>query len=221
MNVNTITGFINGTKRGQLPSLVLASVTETAVPVNTDTGTTPAILSIPLQTAVLGSSTGLGPNGNSAILVPSGGSSMSIPDGINAPYFNSSSFDLSRPFNIRLIGTATSVTGTSNGPTFKLYQGGVVTGTAFASQAIVAATTAAIRFYINVACYWDATSQNLSGVISGNYSVAGTTSLITIAALTSIGSLTSPSALSFVPSVTWGAAAGGTLNVSEFSIEQV
>lgn len=223
-NTNTIVGFIGGTKRGQIQPLTLTAVTETAFPLTTDTGTTAAVIAIPLQTAVLGSSNGLGPNSNPAILVPPGGSLQSIPDGINAPYFNSSSFDVSRPFNVRIIGTAASLVGTTNGPTLKLYQGtagSVLGGTAFATQAIASATTANIRFYLNVACYWDSVSQVLAGVLSGNYTVAGTTTVIANTALTSVTALTSPAALSFVPSVTWGNAVGGTLTVAELSIEQI
>lgn len=224
MNTNTIAGFVGGSKRNQIQPLTLTAVTETALPLTTDTGTTTAIIAVPLQNAVLGSSSGLGPNGNSSILVPPGGSINSIPDGINAPYFNSSSFDFSRPFNVRLIGTAASLAGSSNGPTFKVYQGttaAVLGGTAFATQAIVSASGSNIRFYLNIACYWDSVSQVLAGVLSGNYTVAGTTTAIANTALTSVTGLTAPSALSFVPSITWGNAVGGTLTVSELSMEQV
>lgn len=224
MNANTISGFIGGTKRGQIPSQTLATVTETAIPINTDAGTTAVVIAVPLQTAVLGSSTSLGPNGNGAILVPPGGAGYAVPDAINAPYFNSASFDLSRPFNVRLIGIAASAVGSANGPTFKLYQGtsaSVLGGTAFASQAIASATATNIRFYLNVACYWDSTSQVLAGVLSGNYTVAGVTTAIANTALTSVTTLATPAALSFVPSVTWGNAVGGTLTLAEISIEQV
>lgn len=225
MNLNTIAGYVGGTKRNQIPSLVLAAVTETALPLNTDTGTTAALLAVPTQTAILGSTNGLGVNGNASILVPPGGATNSIPDGANAPYFNSSSFDSGRPFILKLYGTGAAVTGGGNSLIVKIYQGTSATlgsDTIFVTgPTIAAATTGNIRFTISVQCKWDSTSNTLSGVVSGDYMYAGTNTLITTATATVITGLTSPASLSFLPSITWGNAAGGTINVSEWSIEQV
>ena len=225
MNVNTIAGYINGTKRNQIQTLTLASTVETALPLTTDTGTTSAILAVPQQTAILGSSNGLGPNGNAAILVPPYGVGNNIPDGVNAPYFNSSSFDLGRPFTIKLIGTGSAAANAGNTLTIKIYQGTSATlgsNTLFATpmSAIATASAANLRFYLSLTCFWDSTTQILTAQQSGSYLYNGTNTLISATAVTALTGVTTSSALSFVPSVTWGNAVGGVISVSEFSLEQ-
>lgn len=226
MNINTLNGYIGGTKRNQIPTLTLAAVTETALPLNTDTGTTSALLALPLQNAILGSSNGLGPNGNPAILVPPFGPGNNIPDGVNAPYFNSSSFDSARPFTLKLYGVATVVTNAANSLQFKIYQGtntAIGSDTSFMSlTAFAAVTTGNLQFDINVRCQWDSTSQSLAGIVSGSwfYSVGSAKTIIASAATSVITTLATPSTLSFLPSVTFGNAAGGTVSVSEWSVEQ-
>jgi len=224
MNSNTIAGFSSGTKRNQIPTLTLAAVTETALPVNTDTGTTSALLAVPLQTAIVGSNTSLSINSNPAIITK-GLQFYGAPDGSTAPYFNSSSFDSARPFTLQLGGVATVVTGAGNSLQFKIYQGTSATigsDTIFATVgAFTAATTGNLQFDITVRCQWDSVSQSLTGVLSGSWFYSGgTKNIITTAVTSVITSLTTPSALSFLPSVTFGAAAGGTVSVSEWSIEQ-
>lgn len=225
-NVNTILCYNNGTKRGQIPTQTLAAITETAISVTTDTGTTPAFLAVPLQNAILGSTNGIGVNGNAAILVPPFGTGNNIPDGVQAPYFNSSSFDAGRPFTLRFIALGTAAANAGNTLTVKIYQGTSATlgsDTLFSTpiSAVATATAANLRLFIQIQCYWDSTSQLLTGSLSGNYTYNGTTTLITSAALAPITALTSPSALSFLPSITWGNAVGGTISVSEWSMEQV
>jgi hypothetical protein len=225
VNVNTIAGYINGTKRNQIQTLTLASTVETALPLTTDTGTTSAILAVPQQTAILGSSNGLGPNGNAAILVPPYGVGNNIPDGVNAPYFNSSSFDLGRPFTIKLIGTGSAAANAGNTLTIKIYQGTSATlgsNTLFATpmSAIATASAANLRFYLSLTCFWDSTTQILTAQQSGSYLYNGTNTLISATAVTALTGVTTSSALSFVPSVTWGNAVGGVISVSEFSLEQ-
>lgn len=226
MNINTITGFIGGTKRNQIPSQALAAVTETAISLNTDTGTTSALLALPLQNAILGSTNGLGVNGNPAILVPPFGPGNNIPDGVNSPYFNSSSFDSGRPFTLRLFGTGSAAANAGNTLTVKIYQGTSATigsDTAFvtAISALATASAANLRFDISVRCQWDSTSNTLTGVLSGSTLYNGTAALLTTATATVLTSLTAPSVLSFLPSITWGNAVGGTINVSEWSIDQI
>lgn len=226
MNSNTILGYINGTKRGQIPAFTLTSVTETLLPAATDTGTAPAFIAVPQQNAILGATNGLGPNGNAAILVQPFGVVNNTPDGNNAPYYNSGSFDLGRPFVLKLIGTAVSVAGASNALTVKIYNGTSATlgsNTIFTTPitALAAVTAVNLRFYVSVTCFWDSVSQTLTGNISGQTVDAGTSALIAAATTSTITGLTSPAALSFVPSITWGAANGGTVNISEWSLEQI
>jgi hypothetical protein len=225
-NINTIAAFVGGTKRNQIPSLVLAAVTETALPLNTDTGTTAALLAVPLQTAILGSTNGTGVNGNAAILVPPFGPGNNIPDGVNAPYFNSSSFDSGRPFTLRLIGTGSAAANAGNTLSIKIYQGTSATlgsDTPFVTaipNTFTTVTAATLRFDIAVRCQWDSTSNTLTGVLSGSTLYNGTAALIATATAAVITTLATPSVLSFLPSITWGNAVGGTINIGEWSLEQ-
>jgi hypothetical protein len=224
MNFNTITGYVNGTKRNQIPTLTLAATTETAIPVTTDSGTTSAILAVPTQTAIVGSSNPLGVNANAALLGGSLGE-FAQPLGTNRPYFNSDSFDLARPFSIRLVGIGSAAANAGNTLTVKIYQGTSATlgsDTLFATpiSAVATASAANLRFDITVRCYWDSTSNTLAGVFSGNYTYNSTTTAIANTAVTTLSSISSVASLSFLASVTWGNAVGGVIKVSEFSISQ-
>lgn len=225
MNANTIFGFVNGTKRNQIPTLTLAAVTETAIPVTTDSGTTAALLAVPTQTAVVGSSNPLGVNANAALLAGALGAQFQQA-GTNRPYFNSDSFNASRPFSLRLIGTGTAAANAGNTLTVKIYQGTSATlgsDTLFSTplSAVATASAASLRFDITIRCYWDSTSNTLNGQVSGNYTYNNVSALVTTAMVTTLTSVSAVSALSFVPSITWGNAVGGTISVSEWSIEQL
>jgi len=216
-NVNTINVIGNGTKRNQIPSYTI-STTETAFAVTTDTGTNPLTIAVPLQNAILGSSNGNGPNGNAAILVPPFGPGNNIPDGVNAPYFNSSSFDLGRPFNVRLIGTCAN--GAGGITTVYIYCGAsTVVGTAgnrIASIAIPISTTG--NFYLTAQVRWDATTAAVSGYYSGQ--VANGTP-VGATALTNAVAAAAPANLTFVASAVGAAGATGTIQLAEFSLEQI
>lgn len=216
-NVNTITALTNGTKRNQIPSFTI-STTETAFSLTTDTGTTPLTIAVPLQNAILGSSNGIGVNGNASVLVPPGGYINSIPDGVNAPYYNSSSFDLGRPFNIRLIGTCAN--GAGGITTMYIYCGASsvvgTTGNRIATAAIPISTTG--NFYLNVQVRWDATTAAVSGYYSGQ--VANATP-IAVAALTNAVAAAAPANLTFVASAVGAAGATGSIQLAEFSLEQL
>lgn len=229
-NVNTIAGFFNGTGRNQIPVLSGVGVTETIISTNTDTGTAPAVLSIPLQTAILGSSNGLGPNGNQSILVPPFGVGNNVPDGVNAPYFNSGSFN-GRPFLLRCAGTFTSGVAT-NDLQIGLYLGTSATigsDTAI-STAITTGTGGAFgavsgHFLLETELLWDATSGKVDGTISGYVAPSGVARLPVggnAPAYISQFSAAAASNLNFLISAKWNATnAGNLLQVTEWSLNLI
>jgi hypothetical protein len=221
MNSNTIAGYIGGTKRNQIPTLTLASTTETVFSVNTDTGVAPAVLSIPSQSAILGSSNGLGPNGNPAILVSPGGALQAVPDGINAPYFNSSSFDLGRQFILRLVGQVTAATGTGNTiiPAFYLGSSATIGSNSViikpAASADLSGTST--NFILEAKLRWD----SVAGKLNGSYTVQVGDAAPVASTLVTQTSAAAVANLQFVPSFTFGNAAGGSVQIAEFALDQV
>jgi hypothetical protein len=223
VNSNTVTGYYAGTGRNRLLSQTLASTAETAIQVGGDVTNQSALLLLPTTTQN-GSSTPQDQNANPAIIGSGLGRQYGRPNG--APGFSTTSFDLGRPFNLKFIGIGSAAANAGNTLTVKIYQGtsGTIgSDTLFATpiSALATATAANLRFYINIQCFWDSTSDVLAGVVSGNYTYNGTTSLITTAALTSLTGITASTSLGFLPSITWGNAAGGVIAATEFSIEQL
>lgn len=217
MNANTIAGYIGGTKRNQVAALTLASTTETVFSLVTDSGTAPAVLSIPTQTAVLGSSNPLGVNGNAAILQPVGGLIQNIP---NAPDFNSASFD-GRPFIVKLYGVVTAAAGTGNTVIPALYLG---TSATVGNNSVIIKPAASAdlsgtsaNFSLAVTLRWDSTSQKLNG----SYTVQVGNAAPTTAVIGTANTVAAYTGLNFVPTFTFGNAAGGTVNITEYSLEQV
>lgn len=207
-----------GTGRFQINALTLASVTETAFLMGTDTGTTVALLTIPVGGSLVGSGSPVEFNQNPAISSQSFGRKVSV--GTEMPYFSSKTFDSGRPFKIRVIGTATINTGTSNTVAINLYQG---TSATLGSDSKVAALTAggatntSVNFMLETVIQWDSTSQTLGGWYTGQ---CGNT-LTAAHALTSAVSVTSTAGLTFIISGVFASTGGGTINISEFSCEQV
>lgn len=219
MNSNTIAGYIGGTKRNQIASFALASAAESAILVNTDTGTTAAILTVPQGNAIVGSITPLGPNANSAIIGPLGGVIVQTGNANNeAPWFSTSSFDLGRIFVVTVVGTVATGTGATN--TISLYQGtsSAVIGTAgnvLSTLSVPVSTTG--NFIFTTTLRWDVTSAVLVGSFTGQVA-NGTPSAVAV--LTHTPAVTTAAGLSFLLSATGGAASSGTIAVSEFYINQ-
>lgn len=223
MNANTIVSLQGGTGRNQILSQTLASTTETLFQVQTDSGTpNTAIIAVPYGSGVIGTSAPQDPNANSAITGFDFGRQYGRPNGTNAPWYSTSSFDYARPFKLRIVGTALSVAGISNSLTLKIYNGTTTGGTDIAtSGAIAAATALNITFEIEATLQWSSAVGSLSGYYSVLYNVGGTQTFTAPAHITAISTAAAISDLQFVASATWGAANGGTTNVTEFSIEQV
>lgn len=220
-NSDTITALFGpGTGRFQINPLVLASVTETAFSMGTDTGTTVAVLTLPTGggTNLVGSGSPVEFNQNAAISSQSYGRKVSV--GTEAPYFSSKTFDGGRPFRVRVVGTCTLNAGAANTLAINLYQGSSAT---LGSDVKVAGLTAggapstSVNFILETVILWDSTSQKLGGYFSGQ---VGNT-LTAAAALSNAATVTTTAGLTFVVSAVFGNAGGGTVNISEFSAEQV
>jgi hypothetical protein len=227
-NANTIASLIGGTQRNQIPALVTAATTATIFTINTDSGTpVPAILSIPSQTSVLGSAAPHGVNSNAAILVKPRGILNSIGYGIDAPYFNSSSFD-GRAFKIRLQGTYSSAAA-ANQLTLGLYLGSSATvgsdlllGAVASGATTIGAVTG--HFLAEGNFIWDSASTQIDGTLGGFYGITGGQPAPTAAVPAYVTHQTAANiaALQIVAAATWTVGnAANTIQVTEFSLEMV
>lgn len=222
MNANTIVSFQGGTGRNQILSQTLASTTETAFQVQTDSGIpNTAILTVP-SGGVVGASSPQDPNANAAVTGFDYGRQYGRPNGTNAPWYSTTSFDFGRPFIVRIVGTATSAAGTGNTLTVNLYNGTSLSGTKIGViGAITAATALPIDFLLEATLQWSAATGSLSGYYSVLYNVNGTQTFTAPAHITNVSTVAAVTGLSFVGSAVWGNAAGGTTAVTEFVIDQV
>lgn len=189
-----------------------------------------AVLSVPQQTDIRGSQAPMDPNANNAITLDQLGRAGQY-RGQNRPYFNSASFDNGRPFRLRLVGTinvgATQTVKTVN---IVLYQGTSATlgsdsalytstqGSSTIGSSAVGVAAGHYNFIVEACLIWDSTSQSLVttecwSAVAGNY--------IARAVGSSIASVASPSALTFLPAYEFGLAnAANNVVFTEFSIEQ-
>lgn len=225
MNSNTVVALSGGTGRNQILTQTLATITETEFNMGTDTVAAGviAVLSVPLQTGIVGSFNPQDPGGNAAILGGDYGSQYGRPLGFNAPYFSSTSFDNARPFVVRITGVATPASNAANSLAIKLYLGTSKSGTNLATTGAVpqATTTTPTSFLLEAMLKWDSLSQTVRGQFWFDMKGTSGTQYATWAALSNAGSsVASASALQFCASATWGNAVGGVITVSEFSIEQ-
>lgn len=222
MNTNTVSGLIGGTGVGQIKSQALAAVTETLFVTNT--GATPttatATIAVPLTTDIVGVRTQFDPASNAASPVRTG-------NRYGNQFFNANNVDAvlsGGPFLLRLAGTIT-VLNSNGGNSLNLiiYRGTTTGGDVIATTGVNTGTETSIAtgsFVLEAQLTWDSTSQLLGGqqwyqVLAGAsplYNTWKTTPLVT--------SVTAAK-LVFCASTTWGNAAGGTIQVSEFSIARL
>lgn len=214
-----------GTGRFQINALSLTSTTETVFVVSTDTATitNPAVLTVPTGNTgntLVGSGSPTEFNQNPAISSQAYGRKATLGVGTEAPFYSATTFDVGRPFRLRVVGNATLNAGTGNTVAIAIYVG---TSSTTSSDVKIAALTAggapstSCNFLLEAVVQWDSTSQVLGGYYVGQ--IANT--LTAQHALASAASVTTASNLSFVASGTFGNAGGGTINISEFSCEQV
>jgi hypothetical protein len=216
-NVNSVVGFIGGTGRNQIPTATVTTAVETNIPVVTDSGVNGvAILAIPQQTAINGSSTPLSPNANPAI-IGFGAQAYGPIEGSQNPFFNSSSFD-GRAFKIRLTGIATSAAIASQTLVFNLYLGASKAGTKiFSTTAFTGVATAGTySFIVEATLLWDSVSQNLN--VFGLSSIGNT--LVGNASGTQATGVTLAN-LQFNASFTTAQAASVAIAVRDFSLDLV
>jgi len=215
-----------GTGRDQINALTLTSTTETVFVKGTDTvGTTVAAVlvlptGVPSGSNLVGSGSAMDYNQNPAYSFQSYGRKTMIGVGTEAPYFSSTTFDVGRPFRVRVAGNATLNAGAGNTAAINLYVG---TSTTTGSDTKIAALTAggapstSFNFVLETVVQWDATSQVLGGWYTGQCA----NTLTAAHALSNAASVTTAGNLQFVVSGTFGNAGGGTINIAEFSAEQV
>jgi hypothetical protein len=228
-NLDTIASYFGGTGRGQVNVLTLASTSETVFVIGTDTsGTTgTATLAVPsgnTGNTLVGSGSPKDFNQNSSISSQSYG--RKVPVFTQAPFFSATTFDSGRPFLIKVFGTAsvapTTVTASPNTVQVNLYNGTAVTATykiaTLTAGLSNSSTTATItgQFYLEALVQWDSTTQTLSGVFDGQ---VGNT-VKTPTALSNQVAVTTATLLTFTPSAVFASAAGGTVTIAEFSIDQ-
>lgn len=221
MNFNTVAGYIGGTGRNQIASQTLASTTETEFAINNDSGTSVAVIAPPGQGDIIGSQTPLGVEANPAYLISRG--RPAAPRGGTAPWFNSASFDVARPFKVRVAGVITPVSNAANTLTLKIYLGATKAGTAIASTGAMTGTqssTQAGAFVFEALLVWDSVGQIIGGQQWWSVVAGATPNYNTWKALTANPTGVTLANLKFCASAQWGNAVGGVIAVSEFSLSQ-
>lgn len=214
--------------------LVLTSTTETAFSFANTTG--PAILSIPLQTAIVGSSTPSDPNANPAILASNLG--RPSPSGYRgaAPYFTSGSFDCRQFVLTACVKTLVTTGATAGGASLKinLYLGTSATigsDTLLFSPTLINVpvnqTAVSISTVVNLTLCWDSGTAKLFGEGWANQGI----SIAQASVYTARGALAAangvavaaPANLNFLASAVWtvNAPTTATHTLTEFSISQI
>lgn len=223
MNSNTILGFSSGTGRNKFAPQTIAASGITALTVGTDTGTAVAQLSLPLASAVVGSSNPLSINANPAILSPALGAALQGA-GTNRPYFNSDSFS-GRQVKVRITGDATNVTAAQI-VSINLYcQAGTtpVTGNLIASTASAATIAAAgtFSFALEATVMWDGATLTVTGTQTSVQTVVATPVLTGPALLTNALTAVPLASVSFIAAAALTNATSVTIQVREFTLELV
>jgi len=232
MNANTILAFRSGTGRNQLAAQAVASTTARAATVNTDNGVgATAVLSVPLQSAILGAFNPLSPNENSAILGPAYGRLFGTPRGGQTPYFSSTSFD-GVPFRVRISGTGVAGANAAQSVLASLTLG---TSSVIGSNVLIATSGAALAAVAGGAFAWTVVAECLwtlgsgaNGNLASRHSATITflpTPTIQVVSDVIQSTVAAPAltvaALSFVPFITFGNAAASTAQFTEFSLELI
>lgn len=224
MNADTVVGYIGGTGRNQLASQTLAATTETEIQVNTDNGAGAiAVLQIPQQTDIAGSGNPLYIEDNASLLSMGGRLGMRY-QYAGRPGFNSASFDVGRPFLLRLAGLVTPASNAANTLTIKLYSGTSKAGTNIVTTGALTGTessTAAGSFLLESQLVWDSTSGLLNGQFWYIVNAGATVSYHVWAVNSNPATVAAVASLKFCASITWGNAVGGVVAASEFSISQL
>lgn len=226
-NVNTVLGGYagSGTLRNQFPTQAVATATETALVVNTDTSTVTALVTLPVGGVVLGASSKFDVNANGAITTR-GGREYGVPSGESNDQFSSASWD-GRPFKIRLSGIASL--GATQTAIFYLYNGAAtVVGTSGNRIALTGAaypgagtSTTPSNFMIEFTGLWDATSGILSGYYTANIANGTTSQFTTTTVITNVQTSVTAAGLTFCAGIKLANTTASTVTLREFVVEKV
>lgn len=224
-NSNSVTGFaLSGTLRNQWPTQTVAATTETALLLNTDTGTTTGFIVAPVGGVVNGATSGLDVNANPAVTDRSF-YLYGTPSGENNDLFSGNSWD-GRPFKVRICGIGNAGANAAQSLIVNLYQG---TSTTLGSDKKIGTTGSAFaavagggfNFMIEATLLWDATSQILSGSYTSNIAFGTVSQFTTTTVVPNVVTSVTASGLSFLASLTLGNAASSTITVREFVIDRL
>lgn len=225
---STFSAIYAGTGRNQIPAQVVSTTTETVFLMNTDTGTTPAVLAVPTGVpGATGSVTPLYTSANAAIINNSG-RFYGPPLGTSAkPYHGPNAFN-GTPFLVRLFGTFTSGVA-ANDLKISLYLGSSATvgSDSIISAALTTGTSGNFgavsgKFCASFRLQWDSVTGKLDGLLESSYIVPSAVAATVVGgtAVTET-SAAAVSNLVFVCSAKWNAAnAGNTVQVQEFSLSE-
>lgn len=225
-NTNTLAGYFgSGTTRNTFPTQTVASATETALTVNTDTGTVTALVTVPTGGLIYGAATPNDVNANASITQRSG-REYGQPSGESNDQFSSNSWN-AHPFKIRLAGTASL--GATQTAIFYLYNGAAtVVGTAGNRIALTGAaypgggtSTTPSNFYIEFTGLWDPTSQILSGSYVSNIANGTTSQFTGPTVITNVQTAVTAAGLTFCAGIKLANTTSSTVNIKEFSAEKV
>jgi hypothetical protein len=226
-NTNTVLGGYagSGTLRDKFPTQAVASATEAALVVNTDTGTATALVTVPVGGVVLGASPKFDVNSNAAITTR-GGREYGVPSGESNDQFSSDSWN-GRAFKIRLSGIASL--GATQTAIFYLYNGAAtVVGTAGNRIALTGAaypgagtSTTPSNFLIEFTGLWDPTSQILSGYYTANIANGTTSQFTTTTVITNVQTSVAAAGLTFCAGIKLANTTASTVTVREFVVEKV
>jgi hypothetical protein len=227
MNTNCVAGYIGGTGRNQLASVLTAANTETSIKVGADSGTNAiAVLTVPQPSAKIGSSNPLSTEANPALLTMGGRLGLRY-QYAGRPGFTTASFDKGRPFLVRLAGTIKSAASAADiAIVFNLYSGtfgGTCTaiGTTVANALNTVTNTYAFILEAQLVYNSAYATNNLNGQFW--YWVGGSTASYNTWAATTTASVATLATNLFTATYAWAGAGatGGTVSPSEFSISQM
>lgn len=209
-----IAGFNGGTGDDQIASQTLASTTETEFVLG---DARIAVLRPPLSTGIHGAQPQFDPSMNPASTVRTGDRAGSQ-NFVVSPYL-----DNGRPFLVRVAGLATPASDGSNALQIFLYLGATKSGTAIAqtSDTVQATTTVAKPFILEAQLIWASGPRTLFGQYWWKMEATSSTDYLTWTELVANGATVDEDDLIFCASAQWGAAAGGVVAVSEFSMTRL
>lgn len=226
-NSNVVAAFYGATGsnlRNKILPQTLATATETEFQLGNDASVSQiAVLSMPVQTQILGSQTPSDQTLNPATL--NSGFNRIGYAGKPTPAYNSQVFDNCKPFLLRVCGTYAPLTGgNSDSITINLYLGTSKAGTLLSTTGAVAntnSTGSAFGFLMEAQLKWDSGSTAVRGQMWFDVASNSTNSTYGTWSALNSGTAAAVSNLQFCASAKWGDSNGGVTAVSEFSITQL